>query len=284
MNTAFQYRLEKSEYLFGLRVMAQILAVENRLSYLEIALLCLAAALPILIWGASLGAIIFALLAYGQVFRLWQRRLQEATFERSLADIQLRIDPNGVLQQQRDTDLRWSWTALRRVHDLPEAVILEFSGWRHLTLPARLWNDIDRRSVFISEIRGLAPGLQPDFAREHFGLASRSSLLRGGSIAAGISALFVVITLSKAFLLDNVGHSIAGAGATVATLVTIVLIAMPFFVAYLAYRLAFFSLDRMQGNRPERASLVAHIYIYVLFACLFVMLLAHPILRPGSSI
>jgi hypothetical protein len=62
------------------------------------------------------------------------------------------LSDDGIIEEGALRTRRWTWDALRRVHQPSGYVVLEFIGWDIITLPDRIWTDSDERSALIAEL------------------------------------------------------------------------------------------------------------------------------------
>lgn len=278
MNARFQYRLEKNEYLIGAKVLAKVLTLDHRITLLEIALMCLAVGIPSYLSRGSFSAVLLAIALYGLVFMLWQNRLRAATFDPATADVEVIFNAESVNAQYKSADRRWSWDAVRRVHDLPEAVIVEFHGYDHLTLPNRLWAELEQRSAFLRQIRERAPNLISGFSTAAFGTASRAGLFPLASLSAAVNAFWVLGGLLVLLLRGGVVRPFAP-NIAVAALVIVAVIAAQLTAAYFVGRLTNAGLQRLSAHRPHRATAVAYLLIVIFWIFLIAMWFWFPPLR-----
>jgi hypothetical protein len=112
------------------------------------------------------------------------RRWRALTFDHDRSDLAITLDERGLVTEQSDIERRYSWNALRRIHELPEGVVLEMVDWHAVTLPDQLWAGPEERATFVSGVRASAEQLLADLpTREQMTGAMLLLLLGAGALA-----------------------------------------------------------------------------------------------------
>jgi hypothetical protein len=267
MNASFEYQLSKDDYLRGLRAVAQSIVAKNtsrRQSFELIAVLALVVVTVSVIDPGSLDAILFTLVltvAAGYVIQArFARRWRELTFDPERWKIAISMDEHGVVTRQSDVERRYPGDAVRRIHELPEAVVLEFADWYALPMPDQLWAGPIERSAFVEEVRSSATQLLVNMPRPTAPTGTTLLLYLLGTMAIGFLAMIATETGIKLAGFNNCScvfrRSFLGQVAAIA----------PFAAYFAALAPAWLGLRWLRRRWPRIAAAVAIIVIVVFVA------------------
>jgi hypothetical protein len=258
MLASFEYKLSKDDYLRGLQAVTKSIVTQNpsrrRQIWEQFALLGLVLIIASLLNPDSLDAILLTLvltLVGGCIVQnRLARRWREITFDPARSDIVISMDEHGVETRQADAERRYSWNAVRRVHELPEAVVLEFADWHAVAMPDNLWSGPEERAKFVQRVRSSAPQLLPDLPTASR-LTGRTLLLCLGAVACGLMVMTATEAgISRAGINDCscvFRHSFPGQLLGVA----------PFITYFAALPVAWLSLRWLDRRRPRIGAAVA---------------------------
>lgn len=266
MHAQFDYRLSRTEYVIGMSALVDEIGRQDRgrtrrlleqLAIVVVVMLAVTFAFP-----ASAAPMWIALLIIAAVQSLllgrWTRDAGGQTYDLAVAGKQVEFTDEGVSTRSVGRDLRCAWRAVRRVHDLDGAIVLELVGWDMIVLPDRLWDAADRRKAFLGEVRALATEAIPAAMPAKPALFGRRDLLRIGAIAAGVDALALVVF---AVPVDRDPAEPIADGAFLATYAAMFLLGLA--LAYVAYRLARPALERLHDRSPDWAAAICYALIWV---------------------
>lgn len=272
----FEYLLSKEEHARGLQVISIAIALEDKRRTLravqQIALLGVVVAIATAIYPYSFGGVFIALgiIVAGGCFMqsLRLRYWYGLSYDPTLADNQVDVGSDGIRNRHGGIEHHWPWEALRRVNDLPEAVVLQSADWQAIILPNRLWSVPADRTTLLRELRERAPDLLPDIG-PMMRPKAYLNLVSIGSFAAALSSMPIVFVLATAFwrpLRHFVGHSHLRVNILNATIVTLSLI-----VTLLVGKAAKFALDKLKAHHPTLASAIGLILIGAFAALLYLV-------------
>jgi hypothetical protein len=215
----FEFNISKEDYLRGLQAITKSIAAGNsnssRHAFEQIAFLAAVAVIGSLLNPDDIGAVLttmFLTMVGGCLMQVrWAKLWRTIAFDPIRARFAIALDEQGWVIRQPDLERRYSWTAVQRIHELPDLVILEFADWYAVPMPADLWAGPDERSKFVEYVRARATQLRPDLPKA--GASNRSTLLvLFGATAAGLVAM--VSTINRLGAFNNCGcafrHSLLG--------------------------------------------------------------------------
>lgn len=272
MRASFKYELSKDDYLRGLLAVTRSIAAENRNRRWQIveqvAILALILLIAIFLNPGALQPVVVTLLLTlvgGCVIQArFARRWRELTFQPPLYKIDISLDEQGLVIVQAGVERRYPWSALRRVHELPEAVILEFADWHTVSMPNELWADLVERSELVKQIRSSAPQLLADLPKTGV-LQGPTLLLLLGAVAVGLELMIATQAGVRFAFLDDCScafrRSLAGQ----------LLGILPFVGYFAGVALGWIGLRSLGRLRPRFAAATA-----ILFIALFVASQAVP--------
>jgi hypothetical protein len=272
MVASFEYRLTKEEYVRGLRVvMTVLLAKDRRKTWrcLQLyAVIAIAIGIAAVVHPGSFPAILlaFALYIVGSC-ALNPRHVRQwhgLSYEPDLADSKVTFDAKGVTKVRSEDERHWVWPALRRIHELPDAAVLEFVGWEVITLPDRLWARPEDRMAFVTSLRDQANNLLPDFPAEKLSPTRALSLLHVGAVAAAFD-IFIAANAGAVLALCRCSTQPSPfetflRDAWRSGLLT----ATSFGISMLTGCLIYFGLLRLNKRRPQWAAGVSTAFIVIL--------------------
>lgn len=187
------------------------------------------------------------------------RRWRALTFDHDRSDLAITLDERGLVTEQSDIERRYSWNALRRIHELPEGVVLEMVDWHAVTLPDQLWAGPEERATFVSGVRASAEQLLADLPTREQMTGAMLLLLLG----AGALALQLMIMTGEAIRhagLDDCSctyrHSFQGQLFGIA----------PWAIYIAAFLTAWLGLRRLGRRWPRLAGSIAVLFIIVFVA------------------
>jgi len=115
------------------------------------------------------------------------RRWRELAFDPAIANRSVSFSDKGVVEQTDQSSTQWEWDAVRRIHDAPQAVVIEVTNWYSITLPNRLWASSDNRAAFIEQVRARGTKALPDLPESQVQANPRFLLLLIGALALGLN-------------------------------------------------------------------------------------------------
>jgi hypothetical protein len=246
----YRYQLNQSEYVATENSVAVAFAMDDlKKRAILLASGFIAIGVAASLSPSSLPGLLFALLSLCVISHFWRQSARRLKFP-ALPEIEVTFDNDGVLERSANSSHSWPWTSLRRIHDLPAVVVIEFVGWDHVAVPNRVWSDADERSKFLDVIRTSAPHLLPDIHKTRVSIGE--ILLIIGSIAGGLD-----FGILAKWLLYRRGFDLCFQAADLAIFIGILVVII----------LALVGLGRLQKKRPSVAIAIA-----VLLICLFVTL------------
>lgn len=186
MDARFEYRLEKTEHVQGLKAIAVLLAVQDARRRICILLgffgllFFIEWRIPGAFFWLGLGIVLYCI-----AYVLITARQYALSFDPASAGCEVEIRDAGVVQKSQFADHHWPWAALRRVEELRDVVLLQFAGWDWIALPNRLWADASERSQFVAQARRMEPNVA---APRKWPVSGMSALSLMGGVAAGLNA------------------------------------------------------------------------------------------------
>lgn len=264
MQVRFSYRLTHEQYSAAIAALTDQLAVRDKrrmqrlleqlgvmVAILVVIALAFPQALPGLLVASMLATILF-----GALQGRWVRGVTGISFEPELADHEVELTDVGLSDRSSLRERKWSWAAVRRVHELDNMVVVELVGWDMLVLPDHLWPDASDRLKFVEELGTHAAAAT--FVKPSAAVSATQSgdLLTLGAVGAGVDVLALVLFLLPLSALPSGGPNQT---AFLATLAVIILVGVG--LAYAAYRLARKALERLQARAPSVAVALANLLI-----------------------
>jgi hypothetical protein len=208
MLTSFDYTLSRDEYVRGLQVISLSLADQDRWRSVrclsQLAIIGLAIAIAVYVYPGSLDGIMLAVILIWWSSCIMQarnlRRWRELAYDPAIAHLVVKLTDDGISERHDRGGGEWSWDGVRRIHELPDAVIVEMSNWHAIALPHRLWADQGGREDFVNTLRQCARNALPDLPKSRLAMATGSGLLTLGAVALAFDL----------FILTNVAVGLAG--------------------------------------------------------------------------
>lgn len=272
MRASFEYELSKDDYLRGLQATTRSIAAENRNRkrqvFEQVAALALIFVIASLLNpGASQAVVVTALLTLVGccVVQLrFARHWREITFDPARSRIEVNLDEQGLVVLQGAAERRYAWSELRRIHDLQEALVLEFADWHAVSMPNALWANPAERAEFVEHIRSSARQILPDLPKVG-ALQGLTLLLLLGAVAIGLVAMITLETWVRFAGFNDCScafrHSLIGQ----------LLGLLPFVGYFVATALGWLGLRWLSRQWPRFAAAMA-----ALFIALFVVSQAGP--------
>lgn len=267
MHAHFQYRLTKDEYVIGLVALmgqlgrqdaGRIPRLFEQLAMILVILAVIAVAFPQAFVGLLAATVLLAIL-HELLRPRWLRGATGSSYDPVVADHDIEITENSIVSRSSLRERRWNWGAVRRIHDLNRAIVVELVGWDMIVMPNRLWASGDARREFLEKIRMLATdALTTEGARTPVAIDTRD-LLTVGALGAAIDSLFLVVVAFPAH--RGPGPAINDA-AFVGSFAAVMLVGLA--LAYGIYRLAGIGLKRLHDVTPLAASATAYLLIWAL--------------------
>ena len=267
MDAHFQYRLTKDEYVVGLVAMmgqlgrqdaGRIPRLFEQLAMILVILSVVAVAFPQAFVGLLAATVLLAIL-HELLRPRWVRSATGNSYDPVVADHDIEITDNSIVSRSSLRGRRWNWGAVRRIHDLNRAIVLEFVGWDMIVLPNHLWASSDARREFLDDTRALATVTLPtESVRRPIAIDTRD-LLTVGALGAAIDSLFLVVVAFPAH--RGPGPAISDA-AFVGSFAAVMLVGLA--LAYGIYRLARIGLTRLHDFTPLAARVAAYVLILAL--------------------
>jgi len=279
MFAKFEYRLSKDEYVKGLKVAALALAAQDRWRsawcFAQLGVIGVAIFVATRLHLGSVDGFVLTWCLIMVPYMLMQvrfvRRWRELTFEPETASRKLTFDADGVIERHDLGEWRWPWIGVRRVYDLPDALILQVAGWHLITLPNRLWPTPHERTEFVKRVRDHATSLLPDLRLQ---AGTGSNLLTIGAIAGAVISSGLVMLLTLAFvgpIRVIVGHDVTRAKVFGGIWVILALT-----LAVVVGRFAKIWLERLKKRHSRLASFLAAILLIVAGASVLAFFLLRP--------
>ena len=268
MDKRFEVELTKPDYIIGLQALTAELAKQDkyanrrileRLAAITILFIVITVAQP----QASLGILVLIVgyfLIEWTMARRWWSSVHGASFDPSIGKQEIQVTDEAITDTSVGRSRRWTWDAVRRVHDRKSAVVIEFAGWDMVILPSRLWPDDEGRSEFIAAVKEKL-GAEAVTAMD-LPAVMTSDLFRIAAIAAFVDAC-LVLTLAMPPILRPLASDLG-----IAWIMVIVMIVAAA-LGFVAYRAAEAGLDRLHSLSPVGAKIIAHCLIWA-FAVWFV--------------
>jgi hypothetical protein len=275
MHAQFRYQLSKDEYVIGLDALMNELGRQDTgrtrrlLEQLAIAVLVLAVitvVFPDALVGLLVATVLFAILI-GAIRTHWLRAATGQSYDPTVADHDVEMTDDGIIALSALRERRWSWDAVRRIHDLKQAIVLELAGWDMLVLPNRLWGSSDDRLAFLDGARGLATDAVPAEAPRSKASSHTRDLVVIGAFGAAVDVLALVVF---ALPVHKGPMSPISDAAFVGTFVAMLLLGLA--LAYAAFRIARSALALLHDKTPGVAIGIAQALIW---AVPFYMLIAY---------
>lgn len=266
MHGQFRYRLSKDEYVVGLSALMNELGRQDegrtrrlveQLAIFGLVLAAITVAFPDALVGLLVATLLLAVFM-GALRARWLRGATGQSYDPAVADHEVEITGDGIFDRSPLRERRWSWSAVRSIHDLKQAVVLELAGWDMLVMPDRLWSNGEERSAFLQDILRFATDVRPAaVVGRKLAPVGTHDLLTLGALAAAVDvfalASFAVPTLRG--WVPAIGDA-AFVGIFAAMLLAGVAL------AYVAYRAARRTLMRLQDSWPAAAIGIAQALIW----------------------
>jgi hypothetical protein len=262
MHAHFQYELSKDEYISGLTALTNELGRQDtsrtrRLIEQLAVFVGVLAIITVLYPDAVLGVLVAAVLLSVATAMLQRRWLSGATgqsYDVAVAEHDVLITDDGISSKSALRQREWSWSAVRRIHDCSQAIVLEFVGWDMLVLPNRVWASSDQRRGFLSIVQGLATNTVPPATPSKPASIGTRDLLALGAIGAAVDVLALVV-----FSVPSAKASI-GDAAFLGVFAAVLLLG--FVLAYVAFRFARRQLESLYDSAPAAAISIAQVLIW----------------------
>jgi hypothetical protein len=261
----FQYRLTKDEYVVGLAPLMDQLGRQDtgrisrlleQLAMILVILAVIAVAFPQAFVGLLVATMLLAIL-HELLRPRWMQSASGTSYDPAVADHDVEITDGAIRSQSTLRDRQWSWAAVRRIHDLKQAIVLELVGWDMIVLPNRLWENGDARRAFLGEIHSLATDAFPTKgARRPITIDARD-LLTVGALGAAVDALFLIV---HAFPAHRGSAPAISDAAFVGTFAAVMLLGLA--ISYGIYRIAKIGLNRLHDAAPAFATATAYVLIW----------------------
>ena len=267
MHAHFQYRLTRDDYVIGLgALMAQLGRQDaNRVSRLfeQLAMvLVILAVVAIAFPEALVGLLVatFLLAVLQELLRpRWVRSGTGTSYDLAVADHDIAITDGAIVSRAALRERQWTWPAVRRIHDLKQAIVLEFVGWDMIVLPNDLWNNSDARHAFLDGVRALAIDSLPVEPTRRPMMMDTHDLLTVGALGAAVDTLFLIVHAFPGH--RGPGPALSDA-AFVGAFAAVMLLGLA--LAYGVYRFAKVGLARLHGVAPQAATVLAYLLIWAL--------------------
>lgn len=265
MRADFEYRLTRDEYVVGLAALMKQLGQHDdqrtrrlleQLAVFVAVFLVLAITWPDVLAGFLVGSVLLTILL-GAMRGRWLKGATGVSYDPAAADHRVAIAPDGIADRSAMRERSWTWSAVRRIHDLEQAVVLEFVGWDMLVLPNRLWGDGTARRDFLDRSRELATEAVPVETSSKVPSLDACDLLTLGAIGAAVDVLALFVFALPVHRGPGPPVSDAGFLAMFAALLLLGLV-----LAYVAYRFAETGLIRLHDSSPRSAVGLAHALIW----------------------
>lgn len=256
MHATFNYRLSKREYVVGMSALVDQLGRQDtgrtrriieQLAVLLVVVLGVTLAFPASAAGLWLAVLLIGI-AQSLFTRRWARGASGQSYDPAVAEQEVEITDQDIVTRSPMRERRWSWAAVRRIHDVKDGIVLELVGWDMIVLPNRLWDETDRRRAFLDELRNLSTEAMPSTAPVKPALFDMRDLLRIGAIAAGVDVLALVVFNVSVYRGPSLPVSDA---AFLGTFAALTLVGLG--LAYLVYRFARPGLERLHDSAPRAA-------------------------------
>jgi hypothetical protein len=249
MIAAYRFQLDRSEFLATKKSMA-IAVVTDDMKMRGILLACsiIVSGLAMALTEPPLWGILVALLLFVAICSAWRRNDERLKFA-AVTETEITVDADGVQERSAGGSKTWPWSSLRRIHDLPTMVILEFAGWAHVTMPNRLWSEARERSYFLQQVRSSAGPLLSDIEKPR--IKASDIVLLIGSLTAGLDFGMVtkLLLYLRGFDLCScaVRRSVVGRTADITIFLGVMVVIV----------LTVVGLSRLQKKRPRMALTIA---------------------------
>ena len=273
MHQQFQFVLSKDEYVVGVAALTDQLGRQDtsRTSRLfeQIAvfvgtLAIIMVAFPGAVFGVLVAAVVLGLATSGLQAR-WLRRATGQSYDPAVAEHDVVIADEGISTNSELRRRQWSWPAVRRIHDLKQAILLEFVGWDMLVLPNRLWENSDERRAFLDTISSFAADVAPAPAPRKLASIPTRDLLTMGAVGASVDVLAVVVFALPAY---RAATAPIGDAAFLGVFAAMLLLGLA--LAYFAFRFARRGLEQLYDSSPAVAISIAHVLIWAVPLYMFI--------------
>ena len=256
MHAHFKYRLTKDEYIVGLTALMDQLGrqdssrtprVLEQLTLFVVVFAVLAIFFPEALPGLLIATLLVAVLQ-GALRGRWVRGATGQSYDPAVADQDVEFTDVGMIAHSSLRERRWTWAAVRRIHDLKSAIVVEFAGWDMIVLPDRLWTSMEERRAFVEDARVLAvdaPAAESTVKPASF---DTRDLLTVGALAAGVDVLALIVFAMPVHA--GPGRAVSD-GAFLGTFAAVLLLGL--LLAYVAFRVARNALARLYDGSPRFA-------------------------------
>lgn len=262
MFVKLEYELSRIEYAAGVAVLTEQLARHDRsserriweqLALSVIVILVAGAFFPDLLWGLLVAVVLFGLaewLLRGRV----TRQVSGISYDPAVATMVLEFTDAGISEEAGARSRRWTWDAVRTLHDRGSLLVLELAGWDMIAVPDRVWQSPEEKAAFEEQLR--SRGVKgPELAQTS--TAPLPPMLVVGAIAAAVDVMFLATYLfPTSFLSAGAGnHALRIAAAVVFVLVILG-------AGYVAYRAAKHLFGRLQQRSAGAAATLAQLLVW----------------------
>jgi len=135
MIAAYRFQLDRSEFLATEKSMAVAVAKDDmKMRGTLLACAVVATGIAMALFRSSLPGLLVVLLLFVLISSAWRRSDRQLKFA-AVRETEVTFDTDGAEERGVNGSKLRPWSSLRRIHDLPAIVILEFAGWEHVTLP-----------------------------------------------------------------------------------------------------------------------------------------------------
>ena len=267
MHERFQFVLSKDEYVVGLTALTDQLGRQDtsRTPRLIEQLAVFVGVMAIIIIAfpdAVLGILVAAVLVSVATTALQRRWLRGATgqsYDAAVAEQEVAVADEGISTNSELRRRQWSWPAVRRIHDLKQAIVLETVGWDMIIFPNRLWEGREERNAFLEGIRSLATEAVPPAIPAQPASIGTRDMLRLGAIGAAVDVFALVLWV---FALPSLKGLTPTTGAPAFLGVFAALLLLGLVLAYFAFRVGGRGLERLYDVSPGAAIGIAQILIW----------------------
>jgi hypothetical protein len=141
-------------------------------------------------------AVVVTIIAQGLVSTALSARLRRhssgVSYDPDTAAYQVELSDGGVIQRDSRRLREWRWSAVRRIHDRPVGLVLEFVGWDMVVVPSSSWATMEEKESLVAQVAALAPSaalVRSGALAE--GRPGDDNLLKLGALAVGLDLFFL---------------------------------------------------------------------------------------------
>jgi len=165
MRAHFEHRLSRVDYITGVESLVTELGRSDpnrkRSNFEQIAMALGVLVIADILFPEAGPAFLLAavgVLTLSAIFgKRWVRLARGASYDPAAMEVRVEIDGEKLSERSAVRERRWSWEAVRTVHDRGSVVVFSLAGWDMLALPASSWPEAEQKARFLSEVETRLP-------------------------------------------------------------------------------------------------------------------------------